>query len=225
MKILAISDTIIEHLYTPYIRDRYPDISAIISCGDLPYYYTEYVLSLLNKPLFFIRGNHDIEIEIGSTSRQYGPAGGIDLHRRVVNWNKFLLAGVEGSLRYRDGPFMYTPNEMWLNVFSLIPGLMLNYLRFGRYLDCFISHAPPFGTHDKRDLAHRGVKAFTWFARVFKPSYHLHGHIHVYRCDEPIDTLVEKTRVINCYGYREIEMTVKDIDNLSTDKDRYRPVA
>jgi hypothetical protein len=48
------------------------------------------------------------------------------------------MAGVEGSIRYREGPFMYTQSEMWLNVFSLIPRLLLNKWIYGRYLDIFI---------------------------------------------------------------------------------------
>ncbi len=118
------------------------------------------------------------------------------------------MAGVEGSLRYRRSKFQYTQFEMWEHVFYLVPRLMFNRLRHGRFLDIFVTHAPPFGVHDQPDLPHRGIKAFNWLLRVFKPAIHLHGHIHVYQTDTVTETLYEQTRVINTYGYREITFDV-----------------
>jgi Icc-related predicted phosphoesterase len=59
------------------------------------------------------------------------------------------------------------------------------------------------------DLPHHGIKAFRWLLQVFKPAYHLHGHIHVYRNDIPTITQFEETQVINCYGYRELTLEAK----------------
>jgi Icc-related predicted phosphoesterase len=42
--------------------------------------------------------------------------------------------------------------------------------------------------------------------RVFKPRLHLHGHIHLYSQDEPRETRVNKTRVLNVYTYRTIDL-------------------
>ena len=93
---------------------------------------------------------------------------------------------------------------MWFFVFNLIPKMMFNKLRYGRFLDIFITHAPPWKIHDEEDLPHQGIKAFRWFIKVFKPAYHLHGHIHVYRNDMITRTQFQNTEVINCYGYREL---------------------
>jgi uncharacterized protein len=93
---------------------------------------------------------------------------------------------------------------MWTMVLSLVPGLILNRLRYGRYLDVFITHAPPWGVHDQEDLPHQGIKAFRWLIKNFQPAYHFHGHIHVYRPDTVTQTRLGRTMVINTYGHREI---------------------
>jgi Icc-related predicted phosphoesterase len=64
------------------------------------------------------------------------------------------------------------------------------------------------------DLPHHGVKAFNWLNRVFKPMYHLHGHVHIYRSDTIIETQLDNTRVMNTYGYKEITLDQKILDEL-----------
>ncbi len=203
MNVLSLSDVVISFIYSPAIRSRFNDIELAIGCGDLPYYYQEYVISMLDVPFFFVRGNHDKEIEYTVSGNRLAPAGAVDLHTRVFNFKGLLLAGVEGSLRYREGPFLYSQSQMWLNVIRLVPGLLRNRYSFGRYLDIFVTHAPARGIHDKDDLTHQGIDAFRWLLQVFEPGYHFHGHIHVYRPDTTIETVFGNTRVINTYGFRE----------------------
>ncbi len=206
MKILAVSDIVLDLLYSPMIRERFPDVDMVLGCGDLPYYYLEYILTALDVPLYFVRGNHANVVEYSSTGEKTHPHGGVDLHRRAVLANGLLLAGVEGSVRYKEGPFQYSQGEMWQNVFSLVPKLMVNRMRFGRYLDVFVTHASPWGIHDQPDRPHQGIKAFNWLLQTFKPAYHFHGHIHVYHSYVKTETLYDETRVINAYGYRELEI-------------------
>lgn len=203
MKILTLSDIIEPTIYSPLVRQRFSKVDLVIGCGDLPYYYQEYVASVLDAMLFFVRGNHDPEKEYTTGGERRIPMGGEDLHRRSVCFQDLLFAGVEGSLRYRPGPFQYTQSEMWWHVFFLVPALFRNKLIHGRYLDVFITHAPPRGIHDKEDLTHQGIDAFRWMLKVFRPIYHFHGHIHIYRPDEIVESLVGPTRVINTFGYKE----------------------
>jgi calcineurin-like phosphoesterase family protein len=203
LKCLSLSDIIVQFIYSPHIRQRFSDVDLVIGCGDLPYYYLEYVISTLNVPLYFVRGNHDKEIEYSSAGNRNGPLGGIDLHRRTDRYQNTLIAGVEGCLRYRNGLYQYSQAEMWRHVFALIPGLFRNKLEYGRYLDIFVTHAPPRGIHDGDDLAHQGIDAFRWFIKVFHPTYHFHGHIHLYRPDAVVETCFEDVQVINTFGYRE----------------------
>lgn len=200
---LAISDIIVPIIYSSRVREHFPNTSLIIGCGDLPYYYLEFVVSLLDVPLYFVRGNHDKLSENSGHQIRNSPGGGVDLHRRVVNYRGILLAGVEGSLKYREGPFQYSQLEMWQHVLSIAPRLLLNRIVYGRYLDVFVTHSPPDEIHDKDDLPHRGIRAFRWLIETFKPRYHFHGHIHVYHPEAATETMWGATHVINAYGYRE----------------------
>jgi len=204
--ILSVSDVIVPLIYSPNCKAKFGHIDFVIACGDIPYYYQEFIISVLDKPLFFVRGNHDPEIEYSQNSSYTHPRGGIDLHRRILCHEDILIGGIEGSIRYKkQGSFQYTQSQMWFNVFELLPKLMLNRVKYGRFLDIFISHAPPWKIHDKDDFTHQGIKAFRWLIQTIQPRYHFHGHIHVYQPDTQIKTMVGRTEVINTYGYLETE--------------------
>lgn len=206
MKILSLSDQVVPLIYSPVARQRFPQVDLIIGCGDLPYAYLEFVLTVLDAPLFFVRGNHDVFLEhITENLSRTHPHGGVDLHRRSYHSAGLLLAGVEGSLRYRPGAFQYSQEDMWMHVLSLVPRLLANRAAHGRYLDIFVTHAPPAGIHDRSDVPHRGIQAFRWVMKVFRPTLYFHGHVHLYRPDEPFDTQVGPTRLINTFGYREVQ--------------------
>jgi Icc-related predicted phosphoesterase len=209
MRILSLSDAPVTYIYSPIVRARYKDVDVIVGCGDLAYYYLEYVYNALDAPLFFVRGNHDKVIEYSSAGQRSGPHGGMDLHRCVVNYRGLLLAGIEGSPRYRSGPFQYSQGEMWAHVLWLAPRLMWNQLRYGRALDVFVTHAPPSGVHEGDDYPHRGIHAFRWLVKVFQPAVLLHGHVHLYSPMQPVETCLGSSRVINAYGAREVEISLR----------------
>lgn len=203
MKILSLSDKVVESINDPSVINRIEDVDLILSCGDLPYYYLEFVQNVFNVPLYYVHGNHDSEVEYSSAGEKFSPLGAVNLHRKVIEFDSLLFVGLEGSQRYKRGPFMYSQSEMWTIVFSMVPKLLTNRLLHGRYLDILISHAPPWGIHDESDLTHQGFKALNWFNTVFKPAYHFHGHIHLYTSNTKSVTQFHQTRVINTYGYRE----------------------
>ena len=209
MKVLSISDTIIPTIHSPAITEEFQDIDFVIACGDLPYYYQEYIIKRLNIPLYFVRGNHDKLVEYGQGEERKGPRGGTDMHLHIARQDGILLAGIEGCIRYNHwGHFQYTRTEMWGHFLHLAPGLLLNRLFYGRYLDVLITHAAPWGIHDKPDWTHQGVRAFNMIIRLFKPRYHFHGHNHIYETDKIVETQVGDTLVINTYGYRQVKLTV-----------------
>lgn len=204
MKIMAVSDRVLDVLYCSDVKKKYPDIDLIIGCGDLPFYFLDFLVSALDVPLVYVRGNHDKGPQYTITGQvlQQVP-GGRDIHGRVVGLDGLLLAGMQGSMRYRpNAPFMYSEWEMRLEMTRLFPRLLWNRLRYGRYLDILVTHSPPYGIHDRPDLPHTGFKVFLAFMRLFKPHYLLHGHIHIYRQDTPRITHFEETIVINVYPYR-----------------------
>ena len=82
----------------------------------------------------------------------------------------------------------------------------LNRLRYGRYLDVLITHAPPRGIYDAEDLPHRGFESYLTLLRTFKPPLMIHGHSHPYNRNAAAETDFEGTRIINTYGYRVLEL-------------------
>jgi Icc-related predicted phosphoesterase len=211
MRILALSDQVVEQIYSPRVMDLFGGVSLVVGCGDLPDYYLEYVVSMLNVPLFHVPGNHDLPpsdvdrkgLGDGALPRDCG-----NLDGRVVREQGLLLAGLGGSVRYRpDGTYQYTQAEMGRRVLGLTPRLWLNRFRYGRALDVLITHAPPKGIHDGTDPAHVGFVAFNRFMARFRPRYLLHGHSHVWRRDTVVTTQVGATTVLNVCPYRVIEIT------------------
>jgi Icc-related predicted phosphoesterase len=208
MKILAISDEVLDALYTPKVRQTYPDIDLLIGCGDLPFYYLDFLVSALDAPLLYVRGNHDGGKQYLADGRTIGGVqGGMDIHGRVVREGNVLFAGLEGSIRYRPNrPFMYTEQEMRLQAMPLLPRLLLNRAKHGRGMDVMVTHSPPFGIHDRSDPAHVGFKFFLTVMRIFRPRYLLHGHIHRYRQDEIAVSTYYDTTVINVYPRLVLEL-------------------
>lgn len=205
MRILAVSDHVSEAVYSSDIDERFGDVDLVVSCGDLPYSYLEFIVSMLNVPSFYVHGNHDLPEYRASGVTLTEPGGWINLHGRVGEAKGVLLAGLEGSLRYKPGaPFQYGEREMAWTVLVMTPALLLNRFRHGRYLDILITHSPPYGIHDGDDLPHRGFQAFLGFLDRFKPRYLLHGHKHVYG-PERTRTRYGDTEVINVYPFRVIE--------------------
>ncbi|MGE5123070.1 MAG: metallophosphoesterase family protein, partial [Acidobacteriaceae bacterium] len=178
MKILAVSDVVVDWIYSPKMRLVLSDTNLAIGCGDLPVYYLEFIVSSLDIPLFFVHGNHSI-VNASEQVGVHGSGGMVNLHCRVERYNGYTFAGVEGSVRYNEGKYQYSQFLMWLNVFQLVPAMLLNRLHSDHFLHVFVSHAPPWGVHDQADYAHQGIKAFRWLLLHFHPDYHLHGHIHV----------------------------------------------
>ncbi len=191
MKILTISDNVLRQLENEANLNRqYGDADAIISCGDLPAYYLEYIGAALNKPVFYVRGNHDVQYD-------EQPPGGENLHKRVVRFQGLTFAGLEGCIRYNREPIQYTEGQMYSMVWALWWRLWLQRLRRGYGVDVLVTHSPPRGIHDLKDPAHRGFQALRFALRLFKPRYMLHGHIDTQDVRIPKQTTFGNTEIIN----------------------------
>jgi Icc-related predicted phosphoesterase len=218
MKILCISDQIDPLVYTNTIRERFKDIDVILSAGDLPMDYLEFIVSSLNKPLLFVFGNHNIDqLAYYKDEGAYGPfwladhdnvysSGAIHIGSKVKAEGDMIFAGLGGSMRYNRGENQYTEFQMKLEILKLLPKLLINRVLRGRFLDVLLTHASPRGIHDKEDRCHWGFKSFLWFMRVFKPKYLIHGHIHLYDLADVRTTRYEDTLVINAYSHYVIDI-------------------
>lgn len=202
MRVLAISDVIVQALYSPAVCDIARDAEFVVSCGDLPSAYLEYIVSMTDKPLFYVMGNH------GSRGGEKAtPEGCINLDGRTVNYKGLLLGGLEGSMRYNDAPkYQYTESAMRLKVLGLERQMWLNRLRYGRFLDVLVTHSPPFGIHDGSDLTHQGFKSFLGLIDHYHPDYLLHGHTHLYDNRAIRQSVRGHTLIINTYGYKFIDI-------------------
>jgi len=207
VRILAVSDRVLDQLYCSDVREKYPGIDLIIGCGDLPYYYLEFLVSALDAPLLYVLGNHDGGPQYTVRGKILTKAqGGVNIHKRIVQQDGLLIGGLEGSMRYRkNSPYMYTEGEMVANITAMMPKLLWNRFRFGRSLDILVTHSPPFMIHDGKDLPHTGFRIFRNFIQWFRPKYLLHGHMHVYRSNIPTVTEFQETKVVNVYPYRVFE--------------------
>ena len=207
VKILAVSDEVVERLYTLCSSGHFRDVELILGCGDLPYPYLENLLTFLNVPLMYVPGNHDPE---------YNPRnhlsyveGGSNLDLKLVRHKTFLIGGFGGCIRYRpDGTNQYTQGQAYARAFGMLPRLWLNRLHYGRALDILITHSPAFGIHDEDSQAHQGLKAINWLLRIAQPRYHFHGHTHFQRRNlAPAESSHGITKITNIFPYKVIEVS------------------
>jgi len=210
-RILAVSDIVEPQLYSHRAHEWLGEIDMIISCGDLPASYLDFLITELTAPCYHVIGNHCFAPH-GSTGTEHckpeAYPGVVDLNGKTVEAKGLLLAGIEGSPWYNGGPHQYTERQIEWQLRLLIPQLLLNYMRTGRYLDVLVTHAPPRGIHYESDVTHRGFRSFLWFVRRFAPAYLLHGHTHRYIRTLPFWTRFEQTIVVNTYGHRVLEVPV-----------------
>lgn len=207
VKILAVSDQVVERMYTLAPGGHFHDVDLILGCGDLPYTYLEYIVTILNKPMLYVPGNHDPEFDWkDSRSRA---EGGSNLDLKTARHKHLLIGGFGGCIRYRpDGVNQYTQLEAYMRAFRMLPLLWKNRIEHGRALDILISHSPPFGIHDDTDPAHQGLKALNWLMGIAKPRYLLHGHTHFYKNNlEEQATTSGSAKIINVFPYKIIEVS------------------
>ncbi len=209
VNILAVSDHVAPLVYSDRIRERFGHVDLVLSCGDLPLGYLDFIVSTLNVPLYGVPGNHDHGAAFSTLSARVLTPGTTNLHGRAVRAQGLTLAGLGGSLRYNGGPWQWSEAAVRRQLTSMMPRLLLNKLRYGRWLDILVTHAPPRHVHDGEDRCHQGFEAFLPFLRHCRPRYHLHGHVHVYDNRTVTRTRVGDTVVLNAYGYREVRVSVE----------------
>ncbi len=200
MKILCVSDTVMPQLEnSAHLRRRYHDVELLLSCGDMPPAYLEFITSVLGVPLFYVRGNHD-------THYDQHPPGGENLHRRFVNYRGVTFFGLEGSVKYNNSPVQYTQTEFNAMVMGAAPSMLFRRQRTGRGVDIFVTHAPAKGIHDADDLPHTGIDAFLRFCEWYRPRYMLHGHVHTYDRRNVVETQFQDTCIMNINPYLLLEI-------------------
>ncbi len=212
MKILCVSDATDTLIYSENAPERYKDVDFVISSGDLPLRYYDYIQTVLKKDVIYVYGNHNLEDFDRAMGK--GPVMGPNfspimplvfpgmlLDGKVIRLKNsgLLVAGLGGSMLYNYGKSQYSEGQMKNRIRRLIPHLLYNKMRYGRYLDILITHAPPRGLGDGEDLCHRGFNCFLWFMEKFHPKYLLHGHVHLIDMNDQRIRRYKDTQVINVY--------------------------
>ena len=196
MKIMAVADTELPYLYEYYNPQRTKGVDVIIACGDLKAKYLEFLTTVVNKPLFYVRGNHDTDF------KEKPPEGCTCIDGRMYEFNGLRLLGLGGSMRYNTSPFMYTETQMERRIRRLRMKM-----RIYEGFDVFVAHSPAAGYGDLEDLPHRGFECFNKLLETYKPAYMLHGHVHrEYGDFQAVREHHSGTKIINCYGYQIIDI-------------------
>jgi hypothetical protein len=208
IRILAVADVVQPQLYNPHVKDWLPPVDLILSCGDLPPEYLDFLASMLGVPMAHVLGNHCDVPHDASSQRCHRDAyqGAFNLDGHVAEFEGLILAGLEGSPFYNRGPHQYTESQVSYKLFRLVPALLREKLLTGRYLDIMVTHAPPRGIHDYDDVPHRGFESLLWFLERFRPALMLHGHSHRYDPLKPMYTRYKGTDIVNVYGHAIIEL-------------------
>ena len=210
LSILAVSDEVDQRIYSPTIKDRMGDVDLVIGCGDLPATYLEFLSDALMRPVYYVLGNHAEELtRAGERGVPRHPEGATDLGGKIVRdpQSGLIMAGLPGSIRYSEHePVQYTEWQMGWMILKMAPRLFWNRLRHGRSLDLLVTHSPPRHVNDREDIAHRGFRIMRRFLRWFRPSYQLHGHIHLYDRSQPNTVRYIDTDVINFFPYLRLEL-------------------
>jgi len=209
VRILAVSDEVVSLLFGAQLKNFVGPVDVLLSCGDLPYTYLEFLVTQLHvADAFYVHGNHDKPTRCSSGQVLEAPGGWVNMDRRSVKaqYADLLIAGLEGSIRYKPkAPYQYAQAQMQLRALRLILQLLFNRVFYGRYLDIFIAHSPPAGIHDEPNGPHEGFEAFLRLMRWFKPRLFLHGHVHRYG-PMPWHTQYKRTEVANIYPFRVIDL-------------------
>lgn len=210
-RILAIADEVDEGLYTDKLVHMRPDL--VVSAGDLPFDYLEYIVSRLDVPLVYVPGNHDAELRtsdpiwtpLGTDAPEQGPLGCVNADNRAVVAAGLRIAGLGGSMRYRRGPNQYTEAEMRWRALSLEARIRFNPARGARKVDVLLTHSPPLGWGAPDDPAHRGFASFVRLVKNLAPRLLIHGHVHPYGRAQP-ERKLAATQIINAVPLRLIDL-------------------
>lgn len=118
MKILCVSDHVEQLLYGPSLNTYASGVNAVISCGDLPFAYLEYIITFLGVPVYYVLGNHD-----PAPDSKERPEGCTPLDGAILDIGGVTVAGLSGSRLYSYGPNQYSERQMCLRAWSLSAGI------------------------------------------------------------------------------------------------------
>lgn len=117
---LVVADEVDHALWSDV--GRVGSVDLLLSAGDLPFDYLEFLVDALEVPAVMVPGNHDRElggytlhaglsVRAGFPERWPGPRGWANADTRVVTAAGLRIAGLGGSVRYSGGPNQWTDRK------------------------------------------------------------------------------------------------------------------
>ncbi len=196
MRVLVIADHEESSLWDYYRASKTEGIDLILSAGDLDPEYLEFLVTMANRPLLYVRGNHDDKYEIKE------PLGCDCIEDEIYDFCGLRILGLGGSYRYGSRKNMYTEREMKKRIAKLRLKLKMT----GGF-DVLLTHAPAYGYGDLEDLPHRGFECFNELLEKYHPAYMIHGHVHKeYGPFQRTQIHPSGTTIINAYGSYMIDI-------------------
>ena len=196
MRILLISDEEDKYLYDYYRPGRFDGIDLILSAGDLKPEYLSFIVTMANRPLLYVHGNHDGHYE------KFPPEGCDCVDDKLIKINGLRILGLGGCPLYSGGAHQYTERQMRKRIRKL-------YWKIRRAggVDIVLAHAPVRGYGDMEDITHRGFEAFLPLLDRWKPKYLVYGHVHLnYGAHQPRVLQYGDTTLINACGRYVLEI-------------------
>lgn len=199
MKILLVSDEEDRFLWDYYTPGRLKGIDLILSAGDLDAEYLSFLVTMANRPLLYVHGNHD------GRYAQRPPEGCQCIDGKLVTVGGLRILGLGGSALYNGGPHQYTERQMRWRIHRLRLKLALT-----GGVDIVLTHAPVRGFGDEDNMTHRGFEAFLPLLDQYQPRYLVHGHIHQrYGANRPRCYQYSETTIVNATGRYILEFPDK----------------
>ncbi|MBN2795759.1 MAG: metallophosphoesterase family protein [Clostridia bacterium] len=193
MKILLVSDKVAPQLYEHIQVEQFHDIDLILSAGDLPPNFLNFLTTILKKPLLYVHGNHDYKYETNP------PEGCIDIDGMIYEFNGIRILGIGGCMEYTGGLHQYTEKAMAKRVRKMKRTLKKGF-------DILLTHSPAYELGDGEDQAHIGFKVFVDLIETYQPEYMIHGHQHMNYGQQDRFHYHKKTKIINAFGYYILDL-------------------
>lgn len=169
VKILAISDIPCKALWDYCSRERLEGIDLILSCGDLPKRYLEFLTNFTSAPILYVHGNHD------GSYKNAEPGGCVCVDDSLYIWHGLRILGLGGCIHYnREDVYQYTERAMRARIRRL-----QHQIHKAGGIDILLTHSPARGLNDGEDPAHQGFDCFNTLLDEYEPKWFVHGHVHL----------------------------------------------
>ena len=196
MRILDISDITAKYYFDYYTPGKLDSFDLILACGDLHQEYLEFLVTMSNKPVLYVHGNHDEGYD------QAPPGGCTCIDDTIYVYQGVRILGLGGSYRYRDGKYMYTEGQMRRRIWRMTPQLWRHH-----GFDILLTHAPARHINDLDTRAHQGFQCFVDLLDRYQPACFVHGHVHrSYGASIPQRDRRGATQIINSFDHCEFEL-------------------